>query len=168
MEHFIKDSATHHEAYLKDTCDFLRQIDRINNGPRLGSNTLLATMDVEALFTNIPHEDGLQQLQEKLSKKKQPKVPTNFLISLMEIILRHNIFSFHESLWKQEIGAAMGSKPVPSYANIYLASIDKAIRRLADKHNNGTTKAMQLMKRFLDDIFSIFNITTRKLHQLLD
>ena len=39
---------------------------------------------------------------------------------------------------------------------------------LADKYNNETIKAMQLMKRFLDDIFSIFNITTRKLHRLLD
>ena len=46
----------------------------------------------------------------------------------MEIVLKQNIFEFDESYFKQEVGAAMGSKPVPSYANMLMAKIDKLIK----------------------------------------
>ena len=45
----------------------------------------------------------------------------------MEIILKNNIFEFHEANWKQEIGAAMGCPPIPDYANIFMAPIDEQI-----------------------------------------
>ena len=78
-------------------------------------------------------------------------------MKLMEIILRHNIFSFHDSLWKQEVCAAMGSKPIPSYANIFMArTIDDAIKNLAAKYSKDGKDALQLMKIFLDDFFLIF------------
>ena len=86
----------------------------------------------------------------------------------MEIILKHNIFEFHDSLWRQEVGAAMGSKPVPSYADIFLACIDNEIKSIANSYNNGEIQALILLKRFLDDIFAIFYITTKKLHELLN
>ena len=66
-------------------------------------------------------------------KEKNPKIPTTFLVRLMEIILRQNIFEFHNQLWRQEIGAAMGSPPVPLYANICMADIGETIRSLAKK-----------------------------------
>ena len=59
---------------------------------------MLVTMDVEGLFTNIVHEDGLKCLKEELDERNNPKVPTEYLLKLMDIILNHNIFSFHESL----------------------------------------------------------------------
>ena len=42
----------------------------------------------------------------------------------MEILLKYNIFEFHDLYWKQEVGAAMGSRPVPAYANLFMAEID--------------------------------------------
>ena len=165
VEYHIKPIATTHESYLQDTPDFLRIIETINKGPRLSQNAILVTFDVKALFTNIKHEDGLQCLQEILHKRTQPEVPQDFILKLMELILRHNIFSFHDAYWKQEIGAAMGSKPIPSYANIFMAkSIDQVIVSLAKKYNMENTLALQLMKRFLDDFFIIFNGSTKRLH----
>jgi hypothetical protein len=62
----------------------------------------------------------------------------------------------------------MGSKPVPSYANIFMArTIDNAIKYLASKYNENGIEALQFMRRFLDDYFSIFNGSTKKLHHLL-
>ena len=82
----------------------------------------------------------------------------------MEILLKHNLFEFHSSTWRQEIGTAMGVKPAPSYANIYLARrIDEKILELGNKMSN-----ILLYKRFLDDIFKIFQGTTKELHKLLD
>ena len=87
----------------------------------------------------------------------------------MEIILQHNIFSFHDALWKQEVGSAMGSRPVPAYANIFMANIiDKAIFTLASKYNKEGVEALQILKRFLDNYFSLLIGTTKDLHKLLD
>ena len=169
VEHHISPIANTHDTYLQDTPDFLRTIVKINKGPNLSQNAILVTLDVKALYTNIKHEDGLQCLQKQLQEKSQPEVPQTFIMKLMEIILRHNIFSFHDSLWKQEVGAAMGSKPIPSYANIFMArTIDEAIKNLANKYNEDGANSLQLMKRFLDDFFLIFNGSTKMLHQLFD
>ena len=89
---------------------------------------MAVTLDVTALYTNIIHEEGLNSLEAALEKRDKPKVPTTFLLKFMEIILMQNIFEFHDQLWRQEIGAAMGSPPVPSYANIFMADIDENIK----------------------------------------
>ena len=40
----------------------------------------------------------------------------------------------------------MGSKPVPSYANIFIAQIDKQIKAVAKKYNKGYIEALTLLK----------------------
>ena len=62
----------------------------------------------------------------------------------------------------------MGSKPVPFYADIFLAYIENEIKSIANSYNNGEIKALILLKRFLYDIFAIFYITTKKLNELLN
>jgi hypothetical protein len=94
VEHHIKQSATLHDTYIQDTPDFLRFITHINNGPQLKTNAILVTWDVEGLFTNIVHKDGLHCLQEQLEERTQPKVPSEYLIKLMGLILHQNIFFF--------------------------------------------------------------------------
>ena len=160
MEHHIKHIGTKHESYLKDTTAFLNIIENINKGKVLSHNTILFTMDVKGLFTNIPHNEGLMTLEDELEKRENKEVPTNFLIKIMEIILKNNIFEFHDGYFRQNIGATMGSKPVPPYANIFMAPIDEQIKKL------DAEEQMSLLKRFLDDYFSIFNGTTKELHAL--
>ena len=58
VEHHIKHMATEHDSYIQDTPDFLRIIQKVNRGPKLGENTLLVTMDVDGLYTNIKHDNG--------------------------------------------------------------------------------------------------------------
>ena len=120
----------------------------------------MVTLDVIGLYTNITYKEGLESLKEQLDKRNNPKIPTEFLIKLMEIILYNNIFEFHETYWKQEIVAAMGSKPIPQYANNFMAKLDKIIKNL-DKEKN-----ILFLKRFLDDLFLLFRGTTRMLHAL--
>ncbi|CAM4669770.1 unnamed protein product [Caretta caretta] len=55
--------ATSTPSYLRDTTDFLRKLQSIGDLP---DNTILATMDVEALYTNIPHKDGLQAVKNTI------------------------------------------------------------------------------------------------------
>ena len=90
---------------------------------------------MEGLYTNILHDEGLQSLEDGLKKRINPEIPTDYLIKLMEIILKNNLFIFHEELWRQEIGCAMGTKPVPSYADKVMAKrIEDNITGLVQKH----------------------------------
>ena len=100
VEHHISSIATEHATYIQDTPDFSRFVEKINEGPKLQSNTLVFTMDAIGLFTNIKHTEGLKSLEKKLETRKNKKIPTDFIIKLMKVILEQNIFEFHDSLWK--------------------------------------------------------------------
>ena len=50
-------------------------------------------------------------------------------------------------LYRQIIGTAMGSKPAPDYANIFMSTIDEEVLKIA-KENNITVK---FYKRYLDE-----------------
>ena len=169
VEYHIKDISKQHQSYLQDTPDFLRYIENINKGPALENNQILVTWDVVGLYNNIPHEEGLESLKEGLEQRNTPEIPTDYLVRLMEIILKNNLFNFHEELWRQEIGCAMGTKPAPSYADIFMArKLDKLIISLAQNLGKNNKSPLTIFKRFLDDIFSIFQGTTKNLHKLFD
>ena len=169
VQFHIKDISTQHQAYLQDTPDFLRYIENINAGPALEDDQLLVTWDVVGLYNNIPHDEGLSSLQQGLDERNNPEIPTDYLIKLMEIILRNNLFNFHEQLYRQEIGCAMGTKPAPSYADIFMSrKIDNMITSLAQKYSRSNQSPLTIFKRFLDDIFSIFKGTSKDLHKLFD
>ena len=80
------------------------------------------------------------------------------------MLLKNNIFEFNENTYRQRIGAAMGCRPIPPYADIFMArKIDPQFEILANKY--GT---LEFFKRFLDDLFSIFTGTTKELHKVID
>ena len=131
IEHHIKDIANKHDTYLQDTPDFLRKIDKINQGPKLPSNAMLVTIDAIGAYTNIPQNDGVECLKEALEERKEQTIPSEFIAKLMELALQHNLFEFNLSTWRQKIGTAMGVHPAPNYANIYLSRrIDNKIKEL--------------------------------------
>lgn len=51
-------------AYLQDTTHILKKLGELNHDPSF----ILVTMDVEALYTNIDHSDGLFALQHYLQQ----------------------------------------------------------------------------------------------------
>ena len=86
----------------------------------------------------------------------------------MELILKQNIFEFHDSLWKQEVGAAMDGRPIPAYANTFMTKIDALIKVIARKYSQNNCEALTLFNRFLDDYILSFFGTIKNLHKLLD
>ena len=43
-------------SYVKDTTDFLNKLTATDNLP---DNALLVSLDVTSLYTNIPHDEGI-------------------------------------------------------------------------------------------------------------
>ncbi|CAH2283435.1 Hypothetical predicted protein, partial [Pelobates cultripes] len=56
VENTLKPLFTNINSFIKDTTDFLNKLSQITDLP---VNTILVTMDVESLYSNIPHTDGI-------------------------------------------------------------------------------------------------------------
>ena len=54
-------------SFVKDTTDFICKIKSV---PKLKQNSLLVTLDVTSLYTNIPHEDGIEACKYFLNQDK--------------------------------------------------------------------------------------------------
>ena len=166
VESHIKELATHHPTYIKDTPDFIRKVEQEINKPgkSLPKNAIIVTMDVKGLYTNMPHEDILQTAHEALNERQNQEIPSQFIVNLLNLVLKYNIFEYGEELLQQLIGFAMGSRPAPSCADLFMArKLDAKIQEIAPKYGK-----LELFKRFLDDLLSIFIGTTKKLHELFE
>ena len=142
-------------SYLQDTPDFLRTLDSINKQGTLPPGSILVTVDVAALYTNIPTQEGLTAMQAALDQRADKTIPTEYLMELLSLVLKHNIFEFNKNLYVQNLGTAMGPAISPTYANIMMGTVDSKLQVLAKRLCNGNNPIHTYL-RFLDDIFIIW------------
>ena len=154
------------DSYLQDTPHFLRCIQDLNEG-EIPPNAVLLTIDVSALYTNIPTGEGLDALADFLEARKDKSIPSDFIVKLMEKVLKLNIFEYDEKLFKQVLGTAMGTPSAVSYSNMFMSRIDRLLIHLALQMNNGEDPLM-LLKRFIDDLFLIWTGPLQPLLAFLD
>ena len=67
IDHFLKPLVPLIPSYIKDTTHFLNTLFAIPT--TLPPNTILATLDVTSLYTNIPHAEGIASATEALYNK---------------------------------------------------------------------------------------------------
>ena len=94
-------------SYIKDTTDFLTKLDAIKHLP---SGMILATIDVKALYTNIPHNKGIEACRIVLETREVQQPPTQGLTHLIKLILTRNNFVFDEEHYLQLMGQLWGLK----------------------------------------------------------
>ena len=71
----------------------------------------------------------------------------------MALVLMWNIFEFDLRLFIQIIGTAMGTRPAPTFACLFMGKIDKMIRWAAIV---GIRNLIHFYKRFIDNILIIW------------
>ena len=113
-------------SYLKDTTDYLRKLQE--SGP-IPPETLLVSLDVTSLYTNIPHEDGIRACKEAWEDRPVKDPPTEILVKLLTLILKCNNFEFKGKHYLQVQGTAMGTKMAPAYANIFMGRLEGQLLR---------------------------------------
>ena len=87
---------------------------------------LLCTLDIPSLFTNIPHNEGIQSIKEMLVIHKTPNsVPHNsYIIEILEVVLTNNHVEFNCKPYHQVSGTAVGTMLAPLYANLFMIRDD--------------------------------------------
>ncbi|XP_074800310.1 uncharacterized protein LOC141982282 [Natator depressus] len=142
VDSLLRPYATRSPSYLRDTTDFLRKLQFIGDLPE---NTILATMYVEALYTNIPHKDGLQAIRNSIPDN----VTANLVAELCDFVLTHNYFTFGDNVYLQINGTAMGTCMTPQYANIFKADLEQ-------RFPSSRPLMLLLYLHYIDDIFIIW------------
>ena len=108
-------------------------------------------MDVMSLYTNVPHEEGINIVctAYKTFYNDTPPIPKRLLGKALRLILQENSFQFYKRNYLQTHGTTMGTKMALAFANIFMWEIEKQIL------NKSTHKPLA-WKRYIDDIISLW------------
>ena len=136
--------------YIQDSKHFLQLPESL---PPLPENGILVTVDVTSLYTNIPHEEGIESVvhyTKRHANTLPPGAPSSRTIGiLLEASLKNNSLLFMDRHFLQLVGTAMETKVTPSYANLFMGYHKETLW--------GTfIWAIPFWKRFIDNIFLIF------------
>lgn len=113
LDSLLKEMVIDLRSYVKDTGDVLRHISQIN----VQGEVLLVGIDVESLYTSIPHEWGIKAVNTFLDRHFPSYGPQNeFLVDLLSFALKNNFFQFLSNFYQQTNGTSMGAPWAPAYA----------------------------------------------------
>ena len=77
------------------------------------------------MYTNIQRGDAVNSVKKVLETRLDKTVPSDFIIKLLDLVLKYNIFEFDGQYYQQVIGFAMGSRCAPNVADIFMSFIDE-------------------------------------------
>ena len=145
------------KSYIRDTGDFLSKVQ----GLELDSNDWMFSIDVMSLYTNIPHNDGIECIKKVLSQCVNSTPENSSLIKFLEFVLKSNNFIFNQDNYLQINGTAMGIRLAPTYANLFMNSLEQTYIYSHDK-------CPRIWFRFFDDIWGIFRGTEDELNSFVE
>jgi len=144
VDKLLQPIAQKQKSYLKDTTDFINFIEKT----KVSQNTILVSMDVTSLYTNIPQEEGINAYEK--FHNYNPPIPSHYLKDMLGLILKENSFQFMENNFLQTFGTAMGTKTAVAFANIFMTKIKTEII------SKSITKPRE-WKSYIDNIFSLWD-----------
>jgi hypothetical protein len=149
VDYFLNPTTKLIKSYVKDTAHFLQLMKQQGKIPE---GALLVTLDVVALYPNIPIAQGIAAAKEALEKSRPGKnvKPSNkSLIKLLELVLKRNNFTFNGRHYLQLRGTAIGTKLAVGFANNYVGYFERLFVEFYHKHP-------RTWLRFIDDVFMIW------------
>ena len=118
------------------------------------SDLFMASLDVESLFTNVPVQETIQIILDKIFIHPDT-IFHNFKLAdfrkLLELAVLDTAFVFNEKAYIQTDGMAMGSPLGPTFANIFMCSLEE---RMLD--DCPLAYHPLFYSRYVDDTFLLF------------
>ena len=109
-------------SYIQDTTDFLRKLNELPK--HLPKDSILVTMDVKSLYTNIPNDEGIEAVKTYL-RESDKKSLTPVISPFLTLILTLNNFQFNDQNILQINGVSMGTKCAPQYATLFMGKFEE-------------------------------------------
>ena len=166
VDHHLKPLVHTTHSFIKDTTHFLNKLEhlfffkkkkKLEHLWQLPENAFLVTLDVSSLYTNIPHNEGIDACRYFLNTRDRnaSSISTETLCNLIRMILTMNNFCFNGKHYLQTHGTAMGTRMAPSYANLFLAKFETDALSRAP---------FQPWARYISDIFMIWTRSVQDLN----
>jgi hypothetical protein len=134
-------------SYLQSSFDLKTDLDSLNLPP----NCRLFTADATSMYTNINTDAAITAIHDYImhNQAQFPNLPLTPLTAALKLIMKHNVFQFGDTFWKQLMGTAMGAPPAPTYANISFGTHENTfLPTYRDR--------LAYYKRYIDDVFGIW------------
>ena len=156
VEFFLAPIVKASDSYIRDSMHLISILNDVN----VNKDTILFSMDITSLYTNIPVEEGIEAVARAFLKFPDPKRPDLSLLTLLRLILKNNTFVFNGDLFQQIHGVAMGCAFGASFANIFLMEWEQHIFML--------NKQPVVWKRYIDDIFGTWDFSQSDLRNFYE
>ena len=108
---------------------------------------------------NYLRQLSLEAVRKVLETRQDKSIPSDFLLNLLDCVLKYNIFEFSDTLYIQRIGTAMGTRVAPNVADIFMSFIDEEIIRRSNNFGK-----LLFYRRYL---LMIFRGTNKNLHNFI-
>jgi hypothetical protein len=136
------------EHFILDTPHLLRQIEELNQ-ESTGSNLLLATLDVEALYPSINPQLALTAMAEVFAEDSTTSDGIKAALKdFTELGFEESFVTFRGSCYKPLIGIPTGGCDSRQISDIFLNWL--LFTKIKD--NISQWSLVQLFRRFIDDV----------------
>ena len=138
-------------SFVKDTPDVISKLQTVE----INDDEWLFTMDVKGLYTNIPHDEGIEEVTKIIAARTD--MPENYyIIEMLKLVLKGNVFRFDNDFFIQIHGTAMGTRVAPTYSIIFMNAFE-------EKFIYPYPRRPKIWLRFIDDVLGIFKGTEQEL-----
>jgi hypothetical protein len=131
----------------------------------LHSLDTLVCFDVVSLFTNVPVDEALQVIRNKLHNNntlaERSVLQVGSIMELLEVCLKTAYFQVYDKFFQQTDGMAMGSSLSPIVSNICMELFEELALDSAQYKPS-------LWLRYIDDIFMVLPHGSEQLQNFLD
>ena len=151
---FLRPLVKQSASYVKDTTDFINTIEAMEP---LSKDTIIGTLDMGSLYTNIPNDEGIEAVSRVLANNRHPwaNPKNNSLLDLLRMVLKKNNFQFNGTHYLQIGGTAMGTRLAPSYACTFMSILEDEMLGLHEFRP-------KVWLRYIDDVFFVWEHGTEK------
>ena len=119
------------------------------------SGLVMASFDVENLFTNIPLQETIQIIAQQLFTSPVCTIlglTRDLFIQLLDLSVSNSFFLFNDKLYSQVDGLGMGLPLGPTFANIFLSFHEKSWLEQCPSDFKPV-----YFRRYVDDCFILFS-----------
>ena len=154
VDHWLQPVVQRLPSYLKDSTHLLQTIKVWNETlAPLPETTLIVTIDVVALYPSIPIEEVTPAIISALESNRPDNIPGNTILTkIVEHVLKNNVLTFDDKVYRQIKGTAMGTPMAPTIANIFMGQLEKQLL-----NTSPWTISKEFWRRFIDDIFILWH-----------
>lgn len=147
VDRVLKNFVTNSKFNLKNSKDLKRKISKL----KIPRDYILASFDVESLFTNITKEAVISALNDYWDEiKPDTNISLEYVEKIIGFIYDNSYFSFKGKIYQQIKGSAMGNPASPSLAGLVM---HKVLSKFLEKINS----EIKFLYVYVDDIIALIH-----------